>query len=189
MATETSTTLHPMAVTGRRVEFTYYRDLDQPDSPAYPGVITGTETGVSGALVARIRLDGSRSNLHIPAGYEGLRYLDEVGPVPELPMGRFIPVADDRNGFYERAGVLLAVIGEDGEEFVFLTDTRDKAREAAGAYLAETGWDLDYVDLDALTPRWVVFEWEPEDAECPWFMNAAAEGDDQALRVHYLPAA
>src|SRR5205823_1111058 len=101
-----TSTLTEKAVVGRRITFTYYRDLDQPGPPAYPGIITGTQPGYSGGLVARIRLDGKRSNLAIPVDYEGLTYLDEVVPVPELPMGRFIPVASDENGFYEKAGVL-----------------------------------------------------------------------------------
>ncbi|MFD0509399.1 hypothetical protein ACFQ0G_53835 [Streptomyces chiangmaiensis] len=98
----TTTIAHPKAVAGRRVTFTYFRDLDVADGPEYPGIVTGTETAANGILLARIRLDGTRSNLAIPADYEGLTYLDEVVPVPELPMGRFLPVADDRNGFYER---------------------------------------------------------------------------------------
>jgi hypothetical protein len=34
-----------------------------------------------------------------------------------------------------------------------------------------------------------VFEWEPEDAESPWTVSwDAAEGDDQAVHIYYLPA-
>ena len=188
----TTTTAHPKAHAGRRVEFTYYRDMDLADSPAYPGIITGTEPAMSGALLVRIRLDGKRSNLAIPAGYEGLRYLDEVTEVPKLPMGRFQPVADDANGFYEKAGVLLAPICEDGEELVIITGDRDKAHEAAAEYLREIGVVED--DLNAqdetkyLTPKWAYFEWQPEDAECPWFAHWCAEGDDQAIQIYYLPA-
>lgn len=177
------------AVTGRRVTFTYYRDLDQADAPAYPGIITGTEPGYNGALLARIRLDGTRSNLSIPVGYEGLTYLDQVAPVPQLPMGPFTPVADDHMGFYEKAGVLLATLGEDGEDLVIVTDDLAKARAAASAYADEIGLDPDYVHLNHLHPLWAVFEWEPEDAECPWTVNwDAAEGDDQAVHIYYLPA-
>ncbi|MFD0509400.1 hypothetical protein ACFQ0G_53840 [Streptomyces chiangmaiensis] len=50
-------------------------------------------------------------------------------------------------------------------------------------------------DLDAqdetkyLTLRWAVFEWEPEDSECPWTVRwDAVEGDDQAVRIYHLPA-
>lgn len=182
-------TIDARAVAGRRVEFTYYRDLDQTDGPTYPGIMTGTEPGYSGSLLARIRLDGTRSNLSVPVAYEGLRYLDEVVPVPELPMGRFTPVADDANGFYEKAGVLVAAIGEDGEELVILTDDLDKARAAASAYADEIGLDPDYIRLNWIRPCWAVFEWEPEDAECPWTVRwDAAEDDDQAVHIYYLPA-
>jgi hypothetical protein len=34
----------------------------------------------------------------------------------------------------------------------------------------------------------VVFEWQPEGDEYPWVMQFADEGDDQAIRIHYLPA-
>lgn len=176
------------AVAGRRVTFTYHRDRGLPNPPAHPGVITGTEPGYSGHLLAKVRLDGTRSNLHIPIDSEGLTYLDQVGPVPELPMGRFIPAADDRTGFYERAGVLVATIGEDGEDLVILTSDPDKAREAARAHDAEVGVDVDSVDYALMRPKRAYFEWQPEDAECPWFVNWTEEGDDQALQLYYLPA-
>ena len=183
-----SSTLKEKAVVGRSIVFTYYREMGQADSTTYPGIITGTEPGCNGGLLARVRLDGKRSNLSVPVGYEGLRYLDEVVPVPELPMGPFIPVADDRNGFYERAGVLLAPIGEDGE-LVIITDDAAKARAAAVAYDAEIGVDVDFVDYGALLPRWAVFEWEPEDAESPWAVRWVDEKtDENALHIYYLPA-
>lgn len=177
------------AVRGRRVEFTYYRDLDQADGPVYPGIITGTEPGLSGALLTRVRLDGTRSNLSIPAAYEGIKYLDEVVPVPDLPMGSFTPVADDRNAFYEKAGVLVTAVGEDGETFIALTGDETKARVALVRYAKDSGWDPEYIDLDDLRPCWAVFTWEPEDAECPWTVRwDASEDDDQAIRIHHLPA-
>lgn len=184
-----TSTLADKAVVGRRVEFTFYRDLDTPDGHAYPGIITGTEPGLSGALLARIRLDGKRSTLTIPVAYEGLTYLDQVVPVPDLPMGRFTPAADDMNGFYEHSGVLVLAIGEDGEDLVVITDDKEKAFTAAIGYGPELGFDPDYFDREDMQARWVVFEWQPEDAECAWFMNPAAEGDDQAVHVYYLPTA
>lgn len=182
-------TLETRAVAGRRIEFTYFRDLELPDGPAYPGIVTRTGTGHSNRLLAQIRLDGKRSTLTIPVQYEGLRYLDEVVPVPDLPMGRFTPVADDMNGFYEKAGVLLAAIGEDGEDLVIVTGEMAKARAAAYAYAEEIGIALDSVDVDDLRAHWAVFEWEPEDAEYPWTVRwDAAEIDDQAVHIFYLPA-
>ena len=186
-----SSTLTDKAVVGRRVTFTYYRDLDQADGPSYPGIITGTEPGLSGSLLARIRLDGARSTLSIPVAYEGLTYLDEVVPVPELPMGLFVPVADDRHGFYEKAGVLLAAIGEDGEDLILIAEPgrQEKAIEAAAQCLDSFGVDIHYVNFDAIRPHWAVFSWEPEDAECPWTVRwDAAEGDDKAVHIYYLPA-
>lgn len=183
-----TSTLTEKAVAGRRVTFTYHRDRGLPEPPAHPGVITGTEPGASGRLLARIRLDGTRSNLHVPVDDEGLTYLDQVGPVPELPMGRFVPVPSDTNGIWEKEGVPLALIGEDGEDLILITDSAEKARTAAMAYATEVDWDLDYVDFDSLQPYWAVFEWEPEDAECPWTVSWASKGDAQAVHIYYLPA-
>ena len=154
-----SSTLDTKAVVGRRITFTYYRDLDQAAPPAHPGIITGTEPGYSGNLLALIRLDGTRSTLRIPLDYDGLAYLDEVGPVPELPMGPFTPVADDRHGFYEKAGVLLAAIGEDGEDLVLIAEPgrQEKAIEASARYLDSVGVDIHYVNFDAIRPYWAVF--------------------------------
>ena len=160
------------------------------DPPTYPGIITGTEPGYSGGLVARIRLDKKRSTLSIPVGYEGLTYLDEIVPVPDLPMGRFIPFASDENGFYDKAGVLIAAIGQDGEDLIVLTDDLDKARAAVTVYAEWTGLDPDSVDLNDLRPEWAVFEWQEEDAEYPWVVrwDDAVEGTDHAIRIHHLPA-
>ena len=188
--TDTISTLETKAVVGRRVEFAYYRSLhDEAETLWAPGIVTGTETGVNGGLLARVRLDGKRSTLTVPVGYDGLRYLDQIVPVPELPMGRFTPVADDMNAFYENNGVLFAAVGEDGEDLVVLTGDVDVAKAVALAWAKDTGLDLDEDDLKYLEPRWAVFEWEPEDAECPWTVRwDASEGDDQAIRIHYLPA-
>lgn len=180
-----TSTLTEKAVRGRRVELAYYRDLKTAGDKAtyHPGIITGVDGGVW------IRLDGTRCNLRSPADYEGLRYLDQVVPVPELPMGRFTPEPSDTNGLYEKAGVLFAAVGEDGEDWIFVTDDRDKAYEAATAYAQEVGAELDWIHAEDLMPCWAVFEWEPEDAECPWTVNwGAAEGDDQAVLIYYLPA-
>lgn len=178
-------TAYSKAEIGRRVAYTRYRDL--PNGPERPGIITGIDPDEPGARLL-VRLDGTRCNLNVRPNYEGLRYLDEVVPVPDLPMGPFAPAADDLNGFYEKAGVLLATIGEDGEDLVIVTDDPEKAREAAAAYDAEIGVDLDFVDYAAIRPKWAVFEWQPEDSESPWTVRWAAEGDDQAVHIHYLPA-
>jgi len=180
----TTQTAHPKAEIGRRVLHTRYRDL--PHGPAYPGVITSISDDQPASL--RIRLDGTRCNLHVRPNYEGLTYLDEVTDVPALPMGRFIPVADDRHGFHAKAGVLVATVGEDGEDLVLITADLAKAREAAAAYAEEIGLDLDSVDYTDLRPEWVVFTWEPEDADSPWLMDQATEGDDHAIHIYYLPA-
>lgn len=179
-----SSTLTEKAVAGRRVELTYYRDLDVDDSPTHPGIITGVGDDKASLW---IRLDGKRYNLAARPDYEGLRYLDEVVAVPELPMGRFTPTADDLEGVW--AGVPVCSIGEDGD-LILLTGGREKAIAAVRSYLDDQAWvDLDYVDFDDIRAHWAVFEWEPEDAECPWTVNwDAAEGDDQAIRIHYLHA-
>jgi hypothetical protein len=184
-----TTTLEDLAVTGRRVLFTYYRELG--DGPEHPGIITGTEDGDSGALRVLVRIDGTRSPLSVPADYEGLTYLPDVVDVPALPMGPFTPTANEANGFFEHDGVLLTAVGEDGEDVVVLTDDEDKALEAAIGYGPELGFDSDYFtdifDPRDAKPRWVVFEWQLEDAECPWLMNTAAEGDPHAVHIYYLP--
>ncbi|MDX2986431.1 hypothetical protein [Streptomyces caniscabiei] len=185
-----TSTLTEKAVVGRRVEYTYHRGLsDNRADLRAQGIITATEPGYNGGLLALVRLDGQRSNLNVPSDYEGLTYLDEVVPVPDLPMGPFTPVADDANGFYEKTGVLVTAVGEDGEVFIVLTDDPTKARAAASEYAEWAGWDLDYVDLDRLEAGWAVFEWEPEDSESPWTVRwDATETDDHAVRIYHLPA-
>jgi hypothetical protein len=184
-----SSTLNDMAVAGRRVEYRVHRSLNDDRADVYvPGIITGTEAAVNGSLLARVRLDGQRNSLALPADYDGLRYLDEVVDVPALPMGPFTPVADEMNGFLEREGVLLALLGEDGEDMVLITTDRDKARTAALAYAKETDLDLDYLDFDALDPKRVVFEWAPEESEYPWSVHwDAIESDAHAVHVFFLP--
>lgn len=172
------------AVVGRRIELAYGRDLKNDGEKAtyHPGIITEVYPES-----VWIRLDGTRCNTRARTDYEGLRYLDQVVPVPELPMGRFQPTAADMLGVWE--GVPLSTIGEDGEDLIVLTDDEDKAAKAIAAYAREVGMDLDYLGLQFLRPCWAVFEWEPEDAECPWTVNwGASEGDDQAVHIYYLPA-
>ena len=182
------TTLPAEAVVGRRVAFTYHRDL-QKTGPGQVGVITAIDTEQPAAL--RIRLNGSRSNLHVHPDYEGLRYLGDVGPVPELPMGRFQPSTEHPGMDFVYDGVLVIEF-EDGD-MVAITGDRDKAETAVATYLREQNGLDDESDirdeLAELTPEHVVFEWQPEDAECAWLMNHAADGDEQAVQVHYLPAA
>jgi len=175
-----NTTLDPRAVPGRRVLFTGYCGT----TTEYPGVITGITD--DGAL--RVRLDGKRSNLHIdpttmPPSKE-LVLLDEVGPVPDLPMGRFHPTADDFLGEWE--GVLVTDF-PDGD-IVLLSGDQDAAQKALAAYAADMGMDPEFMHFEDLAARWAVFAWQPEDAECPWLMDFAEPGDDMALRIHYLPA-
>ncbi|MEU8525292.1 hypothetical protein AB0C77_06765 [Streptomyces sp. NPDC048629] len=181
-------TLPAGAVAGRRVAFTYHRDLEKA-GPGQVGVITAIDTGQPASL--RIRLDGSRSNLHVFPDYEGLRYLDEVGPVPELPMGSFKPSAQHPGMDFEYDGVLVIEF-EDGD-MVAITGDRARAEAAVATYLREQAGVDDEgdirEDLAELKPQYAVFEWEPEDAECAWLMHNATEGDEQAVRVHYLPAA
>ncbi|MFJ3699543.1 hypothetical protein ACIPW9_36375 [Streptomyces sp. NPDC090052] len=174
------TMLEAQAVVGRRVEFAYYR---APDT-YLPGIITAIRDD---AATLQVRLDGKRTTIPCPADYRGLRYLDQVEAVPTLPMGRFHPTAKDLGGAWE--GVPVCRMEED--DIVILTADRETARGAAAAYLREVCGDSDGVIreyLRSLTDRWVTFEWQPEDAEYPWLMVSAAEGDDQALHIHYLPA-
>lgn len=175
-----TTNIETKAVVGRRVELALYRDKDN----YLPGIITAV-TGDEAAL--RIRLDGKRYSIPVRADHPYLRYLDEVVPVPALPMGRFVPTAEDMLGVWE--GVPLATIGEDGEDLILLTDDPVKAQAAAAAFDAEVGIDLAAIDYESMRACWAVFTWEPEDAPSPWTVNwDAAEGDGLAVQIHYLPA-
>jgi hypothetical protein len=179
-----SSTVTEKAVVGRRIMLTRYSDLAN-GGPEHPGILTSVDKyGVW------IRLDGTRCTLRARTDYEGLRYLDEVIPVPALPMGRFTPYASNHIALWEKAGVLMATIGEDGDNLVLVTNDREKAWTAACEYFHEAHIDIDpdYQDAEDLQPHWAVFEWEPEDAECPWTVSWAAEGDELAVHVYYLPA-
>ncbi|MGW2384340.1 hypothetical protein [Streptomyces sp. NPDC001658] len=177
-------TLAEKAVVGRRVTLTFHRDLNLPNPPAYPGIITSVSPDKTSVWV---RLDGKRYNLPARADYRGLTYLDQVVDVPALPMGRFTPTPADLLGVWE--GVPLSTVGEDGEDLILLTADRDKAVAAAKAYDAEVGVHPDSANYDRVRACWAVFEWEPEDAEFPWTVDwDAAEGDDQAVQIYYLPA-
>lgn len=177
----TDTTVHPKAEIGRRVTFSHIND---------PKQIEGVVTFVADPTVW-VRLDGQRSNLQLRADYEGLRYLDEVAPVPALPMGRFQPGTQHPGFDYEYDGVLIVEF-EEGD-LAALTGDRAKAEAAVATYLREYHGIEDETDLRdelaELKPQWVAFEWEPEDAECAWLMNTAEQGGDQVLQVHYLPTA
>lgn len=176
-------TAHPKAVVGRRVEFTFYRDLQLDDPPKHAGVITELipEQGAS----VKIRLDGHRTSLHVPPDFEGLTYLEEVGPVPDLPMGSFTPTADDFGGTIHH-GIPVCLI--DNDDVIALTDDRDTALAALAGYCGNLGLYVASVSLDRLEGVWAVFEWLPEDADGPWSVRWPAEGDDHAIRIHYLPA-
>lgn len=174
-----SATLVENAVVGRRVELALYRD----PTHYLPGIITSVTTDKA---ALRIRLDGKRYNLPVRTDHEYLRYLDEVTEVPALPMGPFTPTVKDMLGVW--ADVPLSTIGEDGEDLIILTDGKDKAQAAAVAYADEIGLDLSAIDFEALHACWAVFTWEPEDAEYPWTVRWASEGDEKAVRIHYLPA-
>ena len=179
-----SSTLTEKAVRGRRVTLIYYRDLKLADPPTHPGIITGVAEDKASLW---IRLDGKRYNVAARTDYQGLTYLDEVVSVPVLPMGRFQPTPADMLGVWE--DVPLSTVGVDGEDLILLTDDRIKARAAAVAYDEEVGVHPDSANYDRLRPCWAVFEWEPEDAESPWTVRwDAAEGDDMAVHVYYLPA-
>lgn len=74
----------------------------------------------------------------------------------------------------------------DGDVIV-LTADRAKALAAATTYLVEEAQVvLELYRLEDLKDRWAYFEWQPEDAECPWLMHWAEPGDDMAIQIHYL---
>jgi hypothetical protein len=125
-----------------------------------------------------------------PADHELLTYLNEVGPVPELPMGRFRPDSASLGFDFQYDGV--AVCGFEDGDAVAVTDDRARAEAAIATWMRESeGIDDEHTIRESLAwmkPQWVVFEWEPEDSECVWLMNTVSEGDDQAVHVYYLPA-
>lgn len=179
-----SITLTEKAVVGRRIIHDHAARKQQ-----LPGIITSLNEGQGGGFW--VRLDGDRHTFFVPPKfYDRVTFLDEViTPVPELPMGRFTPTAADLGGVWEGVPVCLLEDTAGGEHVIALTGDTAAARTAVAAYLKQTGWDVEFVDLDRLEARWAVFEWEPEDSDTPWTVNwDAAEGDDQAVRIHYLPA-
>ncbi|MFB7312924.1 hypothetical protein [Streptomyces sp. NPDC056192] len=175
-----TSTLAEKAVVGRLVEFAYHR----VPNTYLPGIITAiTDDPAS----LRIRLGNARSTIAVRANYENLRYLDQVIPVPELPMGRFHPTVGHFDG-NTYAGV--AACQFEDEDIILVTADPAAARAALAAYFEAQDMDPDYDrhDPDRLELAWVVFEWEPEDAEHPWLMDFAKQGDDMAIQIHYLPA-
>jgi len=177
--------LEDLAVIGRRVLFTYHRDLGT--GPEHPGIITGTEVGF-GVTVALVRLDGKRSPLSVPTDYEGLTYLDQVVDGPALPTGSFIPVANDKNAIQEHDGVLYAQTGEDGEYLVVVTDDLEAAKKVARHHAKSIGLSLTEDDLEAFDGELSTFVWEPEGAECPWVVGPAEDGDENAVHTFTLYA-
>jgi hypothetical protein len=182
-----TTALENLAVVGRRVEYRVHRSTVDDRADVYaPGVVT-----FAADPIVKIRLDGQRSSIAMRADCDGLRYLDEVGPVPALPMGRFQPDTRQPGIDWAHDGVL--VVEFDEGDMAAITGDRDKAEAAVATYLREhCGIDDETTisdELAELKPQWVVFEWQPEDAECAWLMNCAGRGDEQALQVHYLPTA
>ncbi|MFZ3592271.1 hypothetical protein [Streptomyces sp. BH104] len=172
------------AVPGRRIIFSGFAS----DPTPRPGVITGLD---GDALL--IRLDGTRYNLHIvPAllpDTKHLHLLNEIGPVPDLPMGPFTPTAHVRNSIYELDGVLYAAVGEDSEDLIVVTDDLDVAKKVARVHAENTDLDLDDTVLNGFRGEWSQFVWEPENAECPWIWTPASKDAEHAVHVYYLPIA
>lgn len=182
-----TTITHPLAVVGRRIEFTYYRDLKRPNPPTHPGIITRLTPSQGAPVSVSLRLDGTRTSLHIPPNYQGLRYLDQVVPVPVLPSGPFKPTLTDVGGF-EWEGVPAFEITDD--VVIALTPDRAKAVAAMNAYFVLTLGIHDYnITLHTRGLRYGLgrFEWEPEDADLPWTMRLTAGPDDFTVPLHYLP--
>ncbi|WP_306317283.1 MULTISPECIES: hypothetical protein [unclassified Streptomyces] len=167
---------------GRRIVFSGFAS----DPTPRPGVITGVD---GDALL--IRLDGTRYNLRIvpdrlPAT-KHLHLLNEIGPVPDLPMGPFAPTADVRNAIYELDGVLYATVGEDGESLIVVTDDLDVAKTVARHHAKATDLVLDDAVLEGFEAEWSQFVWTPEGSLCPWVLMPASKDDEYAVHVHCLP--
>lgn len=163
---------------GRRVIFSGFASSPTPR----PGVITGID-----GSVLLIRLDGARYSLRIDPELlpptKHLHLLNEVGPVPALPMGCFLPTASLlKSEVYED----VPVFELEDDVLVALADSQAAAVRAVTAYMKDHDYVLDDI-AERLEARWVVFEWQPEDAEYEWLMNDAAEGDELAVRAYYLP--
>lgn len=177
--TDTTTLVHPKAEVGRRIIFTGYAGT----TTEYPGIITA----IPGPLI-RVRLAGHRSNLAITADSPKLRYLDQVTPVPDLPMGRFHPTTTDLGFEYE--GVPVCEF-EHGDTIALTTDTA-KAVAAINQHdlemAGEAYWDPeDAITAEDLESRWGYFEWQPEDSEYPWVVHWCDASADMAIQLHYLP--
>lgn len=178
-----SSTVKEKAVVGRRILFNHASR--GPDQPAIITRLKAKEEGFGAGFF--IRLDGERSQTWVPEKFVWrVTYLDEVVPVPALPMGRFQPTVNEVDGEWE--GVLVCTVTEDGDILLLTTD-RKAAVRAATACFTEYGIDLDYVNFDSMVPRCAVFTWQPENAETEWTVRwDAREGDDQAVHVYHLPA-
>lgn len=177
------TTATLTAEPGRRITFTGFASTPTPR----PGVITAID---GDALL--IRLDGHRFNLRITPDLlpptKHLHLLDEIGPVPALPMGRFTPVPDDCAGIWEHDGTPYVTVGEEGENVLVITGDRNTAIAVMTGHFTDMDIDLKYVDFDSMQGLWAVFEWQPEDADSPWLWSEAKQGDDLAVHAYYLPA-
>ncbi|MEU7378351.1 hypothetical protein [Streptomyces albidoflavus] len=141
-----------------------------------PGVITGTDEGV-----LLVRMDGTRCSQ--PVLRDGLQLLDEIGPVPALPKGCFLPTAE-----LLKAEVFegVAVVELDGGDLLALDG--DPARAAAAMRAHERDYDRPLYGLvpERTQARWVVFVWQPEDAEYEWVVEDAEPGAEMAVQVRYL---
>ncbi|MCO6698851.1 hypothetical protein [Streptomyces sp. Vc17.3-30] len=104
---------------------------------------------------------------------------DEQRPAP-LPMGRFVPTAEDLKAeIYASA----PVVELDGGDIVVLTTDPDCAAQAVTAYAQAYDLPLDGRALARLRSRWVTFERQPEG---DWLLDDAQQTDALATRVHYL---
>ncbi|MBV7255124.1 hypothetical protein KQH21_31085 [Streptomyces sp. IpFD-1.1] len=142
-----------------------------------PGVITGTDEGV-----LLVRVDGTRCSQPFPRS--GLQLLEEIGPVPALPKGPFLPTAELLKAeIYEG----VAVVELDGGDLLALDG--DPVRAAAAMRAHERDYDRPLYGLVAgkMQARRVVFVWEPEGAECEWVVEDAEVGTEQAVQVRYVP--
>ncbi|MFE1612697.1 hypothetical protein ACLQ17_25650 [Streptomyces sp. DT197] len=141
-----------------------------------PGVITATDEGV-----LMVRVDGTRCSQPVLQG--GLQLLDEIGPVPALPKGPFLPTAE-----LLKAEVFggVAVVELDGGDLLALDG--DPVRAAAAMRAHERSYDRPLYGLVAekMQARWVVFVWEPEGAECEWVVEDVEAGTEQAVQVRYV---
>ncbi|TXS39666.1 hypothetical protein [Streptomyces sp. t39] len=179
-------TLPAEAVIGRHIAFSHRDDLTHIPRDQV-GIITAIETDQPRCL--RIRLNGSRRGLYVRPDAENLRYLDEVSPVPDLPMGRFTPTGATAGFDFAYEGVL--VVQFDDDDLAALTPDPEKAAAAAATFLREVfGIDDESNvrdEIAELRPRTVAFEWQPEDAEFDWLMVDVEPTAEHAVQVHYLP--